>query len=258
MSDQFSIHVLGSGSRGNGTILSFDETKILVDSGFSMKEILKRMEMHGIHPSELDAIVLTHYHSDHIHSAHMLSNRFHLPVYCTEETYPRIVKKSKRPLDIHIFNREFEIKQLKLMPIPVDHDAEGTVAFHIKANSKGITIATDLGHVTDELGPFFRESQVWLLESNHDPYLLRVGPYPMDLKYRIASKFGHLSNQQALETILKFAHEDLQTLILGHLSQENNSPSIVMDRVETDAGHILQNKKLFIATQDVPLPPIII
>lgn len=256
MSGSLSITVLGSGSSGNGSVIRSDETTILVDSGFSMKEIVHRMQLQGISPNSIDAIVISHYHSDHIRSAAMLTKRYNIPIYCTEETFPYLAKKTRLYSNLHIFREPFTIKQITIFPVPVDHDAHGTVAFHIQSNGKGLTVATDLGHVNHELVPYLQKSHLWLLESNHDSYMLKNGPYPLDLKIRIASKFGHLSNDQAIDAILNYVSPENKTIILGHLSKENNSPSLLLEQLHEKVGSYLRDRQLFIASQEGPLPTI--
>lgn len=254
----FEIQVLGSGSRGNATIMRYDETTVLVDSGFTMKEITRRMQLTGWDPEQIDAIVLTHYHSDHIHSAHMLSNKYGIPIYCTEETYPVIIRKSKRKLAVSPFNEAFSIKQLMFNPIPLDHDARGTVGFHISQDGTSLVVATDLGVMNNQLSEPLKKSKLWLLESNHDSYLLKEGPYPLDLKFRISSNFGHLSNDQAMDIVETHLTSITETIIFGHLSQENNSPSLVKEALYRRISESKMDQNVFIATQEVPLPKIII
>ena len=243
------LSVLGSGSRGNAAILHHDETKILLDSGFSLKEISDRIEAAGYSPNEIDAIVTTHHHSDHINSATMLGRKYDIPVYCSKSAKSYLFKRARGGYNnINVFNGKFSIKQLELTAIPVPHDAEGTVAFYINANGYSMTLATDLGTVPEELTTYLKKSQVWVLESNHDPEMLKYGPYPEDLKTRVASDYGHLSNFQALKTIKNYSNSDTEAIVFAHLSAENNSPGIVNQLIEEQLQNTNSTKYL-IASQ---------
>ncbi len=250
------VTVLGSGSRGNAVLVNYDETTVLIDSGFSLKETIKRIENSGFLPEKLDAVVVTHYHSDHIYSAMMVSRRFNIPVWCTADAFPYLKKKAKGAERIEIFDNSFVIKQLNFMPVQVPHDAAGTVAYYINSNGKALTVATDLGAVPSALLPYLHKSQVWILESNHDCLMLENGPYSLELKRRVASKWGHLSNRQAVEIVTGNSTNDTQTIVFAHLSQKNNSREVVSEMINR---HLIKQKEkinFHIAFQDRCLPVI--
>jgi len=242
--------VLGSGSRGNASILKYDETTILLDAGFTLREITGRIAAAGYTADEIDAIVTTHYHSDHINSATMLGRKYDIPVYCSQSARPYLFKRARGGFNnIRVFEHQFQIKQMSVTAIPVPHDATGTVAFFISANSRMMTLATDLGSVPEELIPYLQKSQVWVLESNHDPDMLWSGPYPEDLKVRVASDYGHLSNTQSFASVEKNRLDDTEAIVFAHLSQENNSYEIV-NRLIANQLKQKQGTKYYIASQD--------
>ena len=251
------LTVLGSGSRGNASLLKYDETLVLLDSGFSLKGISSRINEAGYSPENIDAIITTHYHSDHINSATMLGRKYDIPNFCSKSAKSRLFKRARGGYNkINEFKLEFSIKQLKFTAVPVPHDAEGTVAFYISANSHSMTFATDLGKVPQELEYYLKKSRVWVLESNHDPEMLMNGPYPEDLKVRVASDYGHLSNPQAIDSIKNLSNGDTHAIVFAHLSKENNSPKIVKKLINEQLKVKNPNTQYIIASQDSILPKI--
>lgn len=227
---------LFSGSSGNSIYLKAGNgSGILVDAGLSAKRITQALLSIGESPSELSAILVSHEHSDHIKGVGILSRRFNIPIYANEKTW-EAMEQCIGP--VNITNKayfetgsEFELEGVAVRPFPIPHDATDPVGFCFFAENKKITVATDIGHINNELLDNFMCSDLLLLESNHDVEMLKVGPYPWSLKRRIMGDFGHLSNETAGKVIAHAAEKGTRRFLLGHLSRENNFPELAYQTV---------------------------
>jgi phosphoribosyl 1,2-cyclic phosphodiesterase len=226
---------LYSGSSGNSHFISDDSTKILIDAGLSGIKIEKALKNIQENPSEIDAIILSHEHSDHSRGIGVLSRRYDIPVYANNATINKIdnllYNIPEENIKTFYTNEPFEINDFTILPFPVPHDAEEPVGFNIIRDYKKITIATDIGHVSDELIHYLEKSHLILIESNHDLEMLRVGRYPWYLKQRIMSDIGHLSNDMSGKLITKLVKTGCERFILGHLSKENNFPELAYETI---------------------------
>jgi len=229
-----SVCVLGSGSRGNAIYVSDGVTSILVDAGFSAREIDRRMRSRGLDPSRLNAVLLTHEHSDHIRGVERLVRRHRLPVHLTAGTFQEAAALHDLP-EIYPFacGSEMRIHTLTVRPFSIAHDARDPAGFTIGANGRRIGIATDLGHVTALVREHLRGCRLLVLEANHDPQMLMEGPYPWFLKQRIRSRTGHLSNQETRHLLADILHPALEQVVLAHLSETNNTPARALSEVAT-------------------------
>lgn len=226
---------LYSGSSGNSIFLGLGSTRLLVDAGLSAKRIIEALVSIGEKPSELSAILVTHEHSDHIRGVGILSRKFNIPVYANENTWSAM-ESDIGPVDSRnkaFFNTgsEFEIGGILIKAFPIPHDACDPVGYSFFGEEKKITVATDIGHMSLELLGCMEDSDLLLLESNHDVEMLRIGPYPWYLKKRIAGDRGHLSNEAAGEVIAHMAEKGTKRFLLGHLSKENNFPELAYQTV---------------------------
>ncbi|MGD1967583.1 MAG: MBL fold metallo-hydrolase [Desulfobacterales bacterium] len=226
------VCVLASGSRGNAIFISDGNTGILLDAGLSATEIKRRLKSRGLSPNDLDAILLSHEHSDHIQSVGVLSRQLKLPIYLSR----KIEKKAALGKSVHEIRSfqcgvSFHINNLTVHPFTVSHDAADPVGFTIGQNGSRIGIATDLGIVTSRLKDQLKDCHLLILEANHDSKMLIDGPYPWPLKKRIQSNRGHLSNQQSKKLLGELQHRRLQHVILAHLSEINNTPQKVLAEV---------------------------
>ena len=249
----FSVCVLGSGSRGNAIYVSDGATSILVDAGFSARDIDRRMRSRGLDPACLNAILVTHEHSDHVRGIERMVRRHHLPVYLTAGTRREAAQLHPLPA-IHPFacGTEFRINTLAIRPFSVAHDARDPAGFTIGSNGIRIGIATDLGHVTAMVREHLRSCRMLILEANHDPEMLMGGPYPWFLKQRIRGRTGHLSNQESGRLVADLLHPGLKRVVLAHLSETNNTPAKALAEITTIlAGTPI---RLTAASQDVPTP----
>jgi phosphoribosyl 1,2-cyclic phosphodiesterase len=227
------VCVLASGSRGNAVYVSDGQTAVLVDAGLSGIEIQRRMALRDLHPENLDAIVVTHEHNDHIQGVGVLARRFHLPVFMTSKTHRAAAPQIGRIDDLHSVScgTGFRIHTLSLHPFSISHDAADPTGYTISAGHVKIGIATDLGIATAMVREHLKGCRGLILEANHDPEMLVNGPYPWPLKQRIQSRTGHLSNHAAGDLLTELVHDDLTHVILAHLSEENNSPEKAMETV---------------------------
>jgi len=226
---------LYSGSTGNSLFLSSENTKVLIDAGASGKKIIEGLESIGVSINEIDSILVTHEHTDHTKSLNLLSNKYDIPIYSTIKTWTELEKQNiKVATKNHkTFNisEKFEIGDLTIFPFKTPHDAIDSCGFSFEADNKKVTIATDLGHVNEEIYSYLQQSDFVLLEANYEPNLLKMGKYPDFLKRRIAGQFGHLSNSDASNIICKLVKNGLSKLMLGHISKENNFPELVYQTV---------------------------
>ena len=219
------ICVLASGSKGNATYVSDGETSILIDAGLSGIELNRRLTSRGLSADQLDAIIVTHEHTDHIRGVGVLSRRYKLPVYIN----PKTQKAAHQLGELHttqLFEcgATFHINNLAIHPFSISHDAKDPTAFTINQNGSTVAIATDLGIVTSLVKEHLKRCDLLILEANHDPEMLETGPYPWPLKQRISSRIGHLSNLSSKILLEELQHEKLQHVILAHLSEINNTP----------------------------------
>jgi len=221
----FQFCVLGSGSSGNSVAVWDDESLFLIDAGFSCKETVRRLELTGLDASQLDAILISHEHSDHINGARVLHKRFFPRVLSTEPVHEWLDLKYAVITEPVLEPGKIEkIGNFKITPFEVPHDASQTVGFKIQNNGKKLVVATDLGHVTARLRQKFQDADALILESNHDVQMLKDGKYPYFLKKRILGKQGHLSNEQSAEVLANAISEKTRHISLAHLSQDNNLP----------------------------------
>lgn len=226
---------LYSGSSGNSLFVSSGQTKILIDAGLSAKRIISALCSIGESPDELSAILITHEHSDHIKGAGIMSRKFKTPIYANNNTWQAMDKALGH---VDECNRqcfengcEFGIGDIGVRAFSIPHDASDPVGFNFFAGGKKISTATDIGHMNKELLENLEDSDLLLLESNHDVEMLRVGPYPWHLKKRIMGDRGHLSNEMASKVVAYLAEKGTQKFMLGHLSRENNFPELAYQTV---------------------------
>jgi phosphoribosyl 1,2-cyclic phosphodiesterase len=221
--------VLASGSSGNAALLATENTRILVDAGLSMKELGKRMAAIGEDLETIDAILVTHEHSDHVAGLPVLARRLKKPkpFYLTRLTGPAIDWEVSVPiLEPFQAGAAFQIGDIEVQSFGIPHDAIDPVGFCFEAQGVRIGIATDLGYIPASVKYHLRRADVLLLEANHDLEMLKVGPYPWSVKQRVMSRVGHLSNLVMSEYLAEDLDSCTAQVILGHLSEQNNHPEI--------------------------------
>jgi phosphoribosyl 1,2-cyclic phosphodiesterase len=225
---------LGSGSRGNGTLVEVDEVCLLVDCGFSVRETESRLGRLGKTLADIDAILVTHEHGDHYRGVGPCSRNANLPVYMTAGTHYAV--RDSGPDNVVLFDchEAFEIGGIQVLPIAVPHDAREPSQFVFAAGGHRLGLLTDAGSVTSHMTEQYRHCDALLLESNHDPEMLAGGSYPVKVKQRVAGDWGHLSNRQATEFLMTTALPGLQHLVVAHISEQNNTLEAVQQAI-TDA-----------------------
>ena len=224
---------LSSGSEGNLTYIEGSQTKLLIDDGLSCKETTRRLMILGVTPDKLSGILVTHEHNDHIKGINLLCKRYNIPVYVHEDGYSSLKSKLGDYVKLISFgNLDFNIGELNISSFAVPHDVKRCSAYTIEENGKKFSIATDLGHTNDEIIKNLSSSTLVYLESNHDIDMLHQNAkYPARLKARILGGRGHLSNIACAETIAQLVGSSARQIVLSHLSQENNSPSLAYKSV---------------------------
>ncbi len=239
---------LGSGSKGNSTLINHKNTTLMVDCGFGLKHTLKRLAENDCAIQDVSAILVTHEHFDHISGVSSLARRFNIPVYATRGTAR--TGKLDECADIHWIelDRLFQIGDVSINPVAVPHDANEPCQFIFEAENKILGVMTDLGSISPHVHRAFSACNALLLEANHDLDMLWAGNYPPSLKQRVSSDWGHLSNVQAEQFLQSLELKgQLSTLVLGHMSQQNNCVDIMKKHFTLFESNI--NSVLY-ATQD--------
>jgi len=232
------VCILASGSKGNSIYISDGNTAILIDAGLSGAEIERRLQSRDLSAKNLDAILVSHEHTDHIQAVGVLSRRYQLPVYIS----PKTKKVSPRLGNVHDLRTfecgtTFQINNMTIHPFSTSHDAEDPVGFTIGQNGTIIGIATDLGIATTMVKQHLKNCSLLIIEFNHDPVMLEQGPYPWPIKQRIKSRTGHLSNVESKKLLEELQHDNLKHVILAHLSDTNNTPQKAFDEASKALIH---------------------
>lgn len=252
------LTILGSGSAGNCAYVETDETRLLIDAGFSLRQIRQRLATIGRVPENLTGILITHEHSDHVQSLPLMCEKLHIPIYCNRPTQEAVEYQYKTRLACRLFSTgaSFEVGDILVETFMIPHDAQDPVGFLLRTNSGNIGFLTDLGHTTRLVLERVRPAHALVLESNHDVKMLQDCPRrPWSLKQRILGRHGHLSNEDAANAAAEIMSAELQHLYLGHLSRECNRPdlaqSVMTQRLQSiGATHV----RLELASQSVPCP----
>lgn len=254
------VSVLGSGSRGNATFIKTDSVRLLIDAGLSRRELGKRLRAIGEDPDGIDAVFVTHEHSDH--GAGLGSLVGHLPVraYLTRGSMRGLKTESFAlnggeivPISAGI---PFTVGDAEIMPFAVPHDANEPVAFSIKAGGVRVTQLTDVGHLSEAVAMNLLDADCLILESNHDLEMLRVGPYPWVLKERLMGRFGHLSNYAVGRFIREQFDGRASHVVLAHLSEKNNHPEIARQETLMALKQRGLNATVTMTNQQQPTTPI--
>ena len=250
---------LYSGSSGNSSFVETENTKILIDCGVSSKKMEEALDLLHITPSSIDAILVTHEHSDHIQGLGTFSKKFNIPIFANQETIDNMQAQTTKITDKNIkkfkVSDKFCIGDLEINPFSIPHDAANPCGFNIYKENKKISIATDIGHMNSKLIKNLEDSVFVLLEANYDPNILRCSHYPFLLKKRISGPTGHLANEESGKTISHLMKSGLQSAMLGHLSKENNFPELAYKTVVDELVANSQDKKsinLGIANRNKP------
>jgi len=222
---------LGSGSKGNATLIEADQTCLLLDCGFTVKETEARLERLGKTGHDLDAVLVTHEHSDHIKGVGALARKYKLPVYLTAGTFHQGKLGNLSSIKIINCHQSFVIKNIDVQPVPVPHDAREPCQYVFQHGDKKLGVLTDLGSLTPHVEKHYSGLDALVLECNYDQQMLEEGPYPYQLKQRILGDYGHLSNSQAAQLLIRIGKDKLQHLVLSHISQQNNCTELAREAI---------------------------
>lgn len=231
---------IASGSSGNCIYVGSEATHLLVDVGISGKRTECGLNSLGLTGKDLDGILITHEHADHISGLGVMARKYGVPIYSTRGTIEAILNTGNLgSIDESLFHEVKEdekltIKDLTVNPMRISHDAAQPVAYRISYGSQRVGICTDLGMYNDYTVECLKGMDALLIEANHDVNMLQVGPYPYYLKQRILGERGHLSNENSGRLLSRILHDKLQTIILGHLSKENNLPELAYEAVRME------------------------
>lgn len=232
----FNYISVASGSSGNCHYVGYNKTNLLVDAGLSGKKIEENLNDLNINLKNTAGILISHEHTDHIKGAGILSRRYNIPIYANENTWSAMKDKlgKMEEKNIRLFNNNvpFAIENIQINPFSIHHDAVDPVGFTFHNGKNKISIATDLGHICDEIRKNIYNSKIVVLESNHDVEMLKMGSYPYYLKKRVLSKEGHLSNEDAGKFCIELVKKGTEKILLAHLSRENNFPELAFETVK--------------------------
>lgn len=224
-----------SGSSGNCLYVGSERTKLLIDAGLTGKKIAEGLKEIDVNPNEINGILITHEHDDHIKAAGILSRRFNIPIFANTNTWNAIYGAigEVKLHNIKVFQGfdGFEIGDIFIKPFKIPHDAADPVGYSFYHKNKKVSVATDIGYASDVVKNNIKDSDFILLESNHDVEMLKVGPYPYYLKRRVLSDKGHLSNEDCGKAIVEIISSKLKKVMLGHLSKTNNYPELALRTV---------------------------
>ncbi|MGH1484632.1 MAG: MBL fold metallo-hydrolase [Cellvibrionaceae bacterium] len=238
---------LGSGSKGNATLIRYHDCLLLVDCGFTLKETQKRLLRLGVSAEELSAVIVTHEHSDHIGGVGPLARKYKVPVYMTPGTLRSRDIGQIPNINLIKSYQAFTIGSVEITPVAVPHDATEPAQYIFSAGQSRLGILTDLGSITPHVEMHYQSCDGLILEANHDPLMLASGQYPPSLKQRVGGPWGHLSNQQAADFLWRIDRSKLQHLVVAHISQQNNTLNLAQDAFE-DVQQPIQ--KVHYACQD--------
>ena len=243
---------IGSGSSGNCHYIGYKDTNILVDAGLSGKRITTGLDDINVDMENIKGIFITHEHSDHIKGAGIISRKYDIPIFANVKTWCAMKDKlgDIKDSNMKVFenDRSYSLEDLIIRPFSISHDASDAVGYNFYAENEKMSIATDIGMITDNIRRHLYKSKLVVLESNYDPNMLMMGSYPYSLKKRVMSDTGHLSNEDAAKFCIDLVKEGTERILLAHLSKENNFPELAY---ETSKSILAQND--IIIGQDIKL-----
>lgn len=248
------VKVIASGSKGNCTLIQTDKIKILIDMGIGYQQLASELEKINLEPQSIDAILITHTHSDHIKGLPSLVKKTNLKVYMLEEMEPELVKKIPEN-NLHLYTNPLILEDLTINLIRISHDVEG-VGFVIEHNNHSLVYLTDTGYINRKYIPLMKNRDLYIIESNHDEEMVMEGPYPYILKQRVISDKGHLSNHATAEYLLETVGNNTKQIILAHISENNNTEELALNTTKNLLTENNIYKPIILAKQYEPLDEI--
>ena len=251
------VCILGSGSKGNSTVVATETTRVMVDAGFNRRETYARLAKVGERTDGFDAILISHEHSDHVTGLRLLAIDWKVPIYITRPTHSAMTWDRKiSAFELFTPGEKFTVGDIEVTPFSIPHDATDPVAFTLESQGIKIGVITDLGYVHEVVKQRVKGCHCLIFESNHDLEMLKVGPYPWAIKQRVMSRHGHLSNNATADFLTEDFDGAAQVLVLAHLSETNNHPEIArltaeQALVQRTSG---EDTKLHVASQTAPSP----
>jgi len=219
------VSVLSSGSKGNTTYIETDNAKILIDIGNTSKYVKEKLEDFGVKPDDLDAILITHTHKDHVKGLKVFKKKYNVPVYITDIMYNTLDYLD----DYRLLSDEFDIKDIHITAIKTSHDTEDSRGYLLSSDDSSIVYITDTGYINNKYFDILSNTNLYIIESNHDIEMLNNSSYPFALRQRILSDKGHLSNYDSSKYLSSFIGENTKCVMLAHLSEENNTEKLAYD-----------------------------
>lgn len=254
------VTILGSGSGGNSTLVESGDARVLVDAGFSGRDIERRLRSVDVDPASLSGLLVTHDHGDHTRGMGVMARRFRIPLYITDRTRLACVSLLDGTEEIRSYasSASFDVGSLRFRSFLTVHDAADPVAVTVSDNVSGakLGIATDLGRPTAAVRAELSGCHMLVLEANHDDALLWNGPYPWSVKQRIGSSHGHLSNRAAAQLVTELMHEGLRTVVLAHLSEHCNHAELAVESVGQALAQSRYTGSLAVAPQTHAMEPV--
>ena len=250
--------VLGSGSRGNAVLMQSGNTRLLIDAGFGTRTIAKRLRSIGVDPMSIQAVVVTHEHTDHAKGAAAAAMKWGWQIHATAGTLGASLSLAGSQTHTLVANTPVTIGDAVIHPISTSHDATDPIAVIATDITNGVraAIVYDLGLMTEPLQKAIEHVEILVIESNHDGEMLRTGPYPASLKRRISGQHGHLSNRAAGAAAARCAHRGLSQVVLAHLSEVNNTPRIATESMQRALSRTVFRGTITAAPQDCPSRPV--
>lgn len=242
------IRVLTSGSKGNCSYVESRQSKLLIDDGIRYHRLVKELEKLTVTLDEIDALLLTHTHTDHILGLNVLIKHSHFPIFITEQMYPDL-KEFVPKERLVIYQEEMHLDDISLTLIKTSHDAPGSVGFIFEEEEHSLVYITDTGYINRKYLAKIKDKEIYYLESNHDEQMLMDGPYPYMLKQRILSDNGHLSNEMASKYLQKVIGPSTRWIILAHLSEHNNKVELALSTLATHLEETDYQPRVVVASQ---------
>ena len=247
------VCVLSSGSKGNSCLIETNDAKILIDLGTTSTYVVNELDKLGIKPKDIDAILITHNHVDHIHGLKTFINKYKTKVYVTEKLLG-LLEEEIGSFDYELYqDKQAIIKDIVINLIKTSHDAGEQMGFVIKNNNKSMVYITDTGYINSRYFDILSNRDLYVLESNHDVLMLKNGPYPYFLQQRVVGDKGHLSNDQASSYLCKFIGDNTKTIVLAHLSEKNNTEDKALETLNNALkDNNIKFNNILIARQNEP------